>query len=137
MQPFWRLIIDGCGDGYYNMAADEALLVHYRSRHVPTLRLYGWNKPFISLGYKQNPADFLYDHCPFSFVRRITGGAAILHDKEVTYSLVCSYADLDLPAGVKAGYRHICSFLKDFYQGCGLKAVFAFEAASGDLGAYG
>lgn len=113
-------------------------MAHYRCQRIPTLRIYGWSQPCISLGYKQNPRDFLDEACPFTFVRRMTGGAAILHDKkEVTYSLICAYTDLGLPPAVKAGYRRLCSFLKDFYRRCGLKAVFAYEIISDNLSAYG
>jgi len=109
-------------------------LLHYRGQRIPTLRVYGWSRPWLSIGYKQHPRDFLQDDCPFGFVRRITGGAAVLHYKEVTYSIICAYTDLDLPAGVKQGYRVLCSFLKDFYQRCGLRACFAYEVASGGFG---
>jgi len=125
MGKAWRLILDQKNDGYYNMAVDEAILLGYESFEVPTLRVYGWDKPFISLGYNQNPKDILNFKERVPFVRRITGGSAILHHKELTYSLVCSREDLNLPKAVKASYRIICSFLKHFYSQLGVKASFA------------
>ena len=125
MGKAWRLILDQKGNGYYNMAVDEAILLHYNSFKAPTLRVYGWGEPFISLGYNQDPQEVLKPRGGIPFVRRITGGSAILHHKEITYSLVCSLEDLSLPRGVKESYRIICSFLKHFYSQLGLKTSFA------------
>ena len=69
------------------MALDEALLEH---RLIPTLRFYTWDKPTISLGRFQNQAEAeqLQSLAPDSeVVERRTGGKAILHDQELTYSL--------------------------------------------------
>ena len=125
MGKTWRLILDQKCEGYYNMAVDEAMLLGYNSFKTPTLRVYGWGKPFISLGYNQKPKDILNFNEGVPFVRRITGGSAILHHKELTYSLVCSLEDLNLPKGVKTSYRIICSFLKHFYSQLGVRASFA------------
>jgi len=125
MGKTWRLILDQKCDGYYNMAVDEAILLGYASFKIPTLRIYGWDKPFVSLGYNQDPEKVLNFQEKVPFVRRITGGSAILHHKELTYSLVCSLEDLNLPKAVKASYKMLCSFLKYFYSQLGLKASFA------------
>ena len=130
MTKNWRLILDDKGDGYCNMAVDEALLLDYSSCKIPTLRIYGWNKPFISLGYNQNSTSVLGNDIDIPFVRRITGGSAILHDQELTYSLICSLDDLGLPKAVKESYKTICSFLKVFYAKLGLKADFAADIFS-------
>ena len=116
MTKQWRLILDDKCDGYYNMAADEAILLHYPSKKIPTLRVYGWKFPFISLGYNQKVADVLTSLETIPFVRRITGGASILHDKELTYSITCSLTDLDLPRDVKESYKTLCSFIIGFYS---------------------
>ncbi len=142
MGKTWRLIVDQKGDGYYNMAVDEAILSNYRSHKTPTLRVYGWKEPFVSLGYNQDPREVLNLCEEISFVRRITGGSAILHHKELTYSLVCSLEDLNLSGGVKESYRIICSFLKHFYHQLGLEAYFAkdllpaMQEVSKNLGKY-
>lgn len=142
MGKTWRLILDQKCDGYYNMAVDEAILLGYDSFKIPTLRVYGWNKPFISLGYNQSFEKVLNSKEELPFVRRITGGSAILHYKELTYSLVCSLEDLNLPKAVKESYRIICSFLKCFYSQLGLEASFAdalksrSQKTKKDLGKY-
>jgi lipoate-protein ligase A len=89
-----RLIIDPPAPGTWNMAVDEALLADAADRGVATLRFYQWSEPTLSLGYFQAVED-RYQHAPSvgcACVRRQTGGGAILHDRELTYSLV-------LPAG--------------------------------------
>jgi len=125
MNTKWRLILDGKHDGYYNMAVDEAILLSYHLKKIPTLRIYGWDKPFISLGYNQQTEKVLTATANIPFVRRITGGASILHDKEITYSITCCINDLNLTSKVKESYEKICSFLKEFYKRLGLTAVFA------------
>jgi len=133
----WRLILDGDYDGYYNMAADEVLLEAFQRSRVPVLRVYGWDQPFLTLGYHQDASKVFLREPGFPFTRRITGGAVVLHHREVTYSLVCSREDLSLPAGVKDSYKAICRFLLDFYSRMGLKADFAFSVMAGStLGRY-
>jgi len=71
------------------MAVDEALLIDAAENGVATLRFYQWSEPTLSLGYFQRYAD-RYQHPPSrdcAMVRRQTGGGAILHDRELTYSL--------------------------------------------------
>ena len=82
-----RLILDGPRPGDWNMAADEALL-HEAASGVTTLRFYQWSEPTLSLGYFQAHRDRQQHaasrNCPC--VRRSSGGGAILHDRELTYS---------------------------------------------------
>lgn len=136
MNPKWRLILDDKCDGYYNMAVDEAIFSHYARQKLPTLRIYGWDKPFISIGYNQKPYDVMTFAGDVPFVRRITGGAAILHDKELTYSISCLSQDLNLNANVKESYKILCSFLLDFYRSQDLVAKFAQEVNPPCLGRY-
>ncbi len=87
-----RLILDGPHDGPTNMARDEALLECVGAGlSPPTLRLYRWEPPTISLGYFQPYAAYEALDPPagqLPVVRRQTGGGAILHDRELTYALV-------------------------------------------------
>jgi len=72
------------------MAIDEALLLEAAENDVVTLRFYQWNEPTLSLGYFQRYED-RHEHAASracAVVRRQTGGGAILHDRELTYSLV-------------------------------------------------
>ena len=90
----YRLLIDPPATGIVNMATDEALL-RCLAATGPTLRLYQWSEPTVSLGYfqqalerEQHPPSLA---CPW--VRRHSGGGAIVHDQEVTYSLVLPLED--------------------------------------------
>lgn len=118
-----RRIIDPPLDGPTNMARDEALLLAVgQKRTPPTLRFYRWDPPTISLGYFQTFAeyealDFPARNCPV--VRRLTGGGAILHADELTYSLA-------LPLG----HSLVGSNLNDLY----LRMHEAAIAALADLG---
>jgi lipoate-protein ligase A len=136
MEKNWRLILDTHQDGYYNMAVDEALLLSYKMNRQPVLRIYGWDFPFVSIGYNQNINNILGDQPNIPFVRRMTGGAAILHDHELTYSLVCSTYDLDLNKSVKESYKQLCSFLLKFYQRLGLTVNFGIDNMSDNLKPY-
>jgi len=85
-----RLIRRASGDGAWNMAVDEMLLERVQDRATACLRLYGWSNPTLSLGYFQTYADRREHPASLScsVVRRLTGGGAIVHDTELTYSIV-------------------------------------------------
>ncbi len=71
------------------MAIDEALLLDAVENGIATLRFYGWSEPTLSLGYFQRYDD-RFSHAASrdcAIVRRQTGGGAILHDRELTYSV--------------------------------------------------
>jgi lipoate-protein ligase A len=98
-----RLLDDGTSRGAVNMARDEALLVRVGvGESPPTLRLYQWDPPTISLGYFQKYAEveaLPEPLCHLDVVRRQTGGGAILHDLELTYSISLPFAHPLLQAG--------------------------------------
>ena len=88
----WRLLITGPAHGAWNMAVDEAILEEVsRGNSLPTLRLYAWEPPCLSIGYAQpiSNVDLVrlraYD---WELVRRPTGGRAVLHTDELTYSVI-------------------------------------------------
>jgi lipoate-protein ligase A len=87
-----RLLIDEPAPGAWNMAVDEILLNGTTADVGCNLRFYRWAEPTVSLGYFQPHADRLEHpasrHCPL--VRRTSGGGAIVHDDELTYSLTVS-----------------------------------------------
>ncbi|MFQ5960456.1 MAG: biotin/lipoate A/B protein ligase family protein [Candidatus Methylomirabilales bacterium] len=88
----WRLLLDEPRDGSTNMAIDEVLaLACARGWSPPSLRLYRWAVPTISLGYNQPMrGEVNLDLCVqrgIPMVRRPTGGRALLHHHELTYSL--------------------------------------------------
>lgn len=95
-----------------NMALDEALLLtHEAGITPPTLRLYGWSTPTLSLGYAQSTAKAVdLDACRrlgIGIVRRPTGGRAVLHDHEITYSVVMPTTATDGPSSFTEQYRRI------------------------------
>jgi len=89
----WRLIKDNYHTGFMNMAIDEAIMIAHREGLVPpTIRFYQWSPPAVSLGYFQDlQKEIDVDVCQdmgIDIVRRPTGGKAVLHDKELTYSFI-------------------------------------------------
>ena len=88
----WRFLNTGYNDGFLNMAIDEVLSqVSVPRDHKPVLRVYGWRPYAISLGYNQDENDIDLECCDrdnIDVVRRPTGGRAIFHAEEVTYSIV-------------------------------------------------
>jgi lipoyl(octanoyl) transferase len=86
----WRFIDTGRGSAAYNMALDEAISLSVKKEAAPpTLRLYGWAAPSVTIGYFQKISEIDVDYCMLNdipVVRRITGGRAILHADEITYS---------------------------------------------------
>jgi len=91
-----RILIDERRAGAENMGVDEAILESVNAGESgATLRFYGWREPTISLGYFQKYQEFAgQDEVirQLALVRRQTGGGAILHDDELTYSLVMPLA---------------------------------------------
>lgn len=88
----WRLLLDGPAEGAWNMAVDEAVARAVGDGVVPvTLRLYAWSAPTVSLGYLQKtPGGVDLTACRargIPVVRRVTGGRAVLHAAELTYSV--------------------------------------------------
>lgn len=85
-----RFLLHGAATGTWNMALDDALLesVTQQESTRPVLRWYRWERPTLSLGYFQRCAERLPHWETVLWVRRQTGGGAILHDREWTYSVV-------------------------------------------------
>ncbi len=111
-QDVLRWLVDPPADGVTNMARDEAVLACVgRGSSPATLRFYRWEQPTISLGYFQQYADFAALPPPagrLPVVRRTTGGGAILHDLELTYSLTLPAGHpLLRPGGPNALYNHV------------------------------
>lgn len=108
-RPIIRLLTDPPLAGATNMARDETLLERVGAgESPPTLRLYQWDRPTISLGYFQHFADYTNLAPPagrLPLVRRQTGGGAILHDLELTYSLTLPTGDVRLEGGANRLYE--------------------------------
>ena len=97
----WRLLDTPPAPGAWNMALDEALAASVRGGGPPVLRFYRWSPPCLSLGRNQ-PARGRYDEAELrrrgiEVVRRPTGGRAVLHDRELTYSVAVADGALGSP----------------------------------------
>ncbi|MCX5811113.1 MAG: biotin/lipoate A/B protein ligase family protein [Proteobacteria bacterium] len=129
----WRLIKDGPGDPAWNMAVDEALVhVHNEQSSLPILRLYTWSPPALSLGYFQKTGGIRFDELKrlgIVPVRRITGGRAVLHLGDLTYSIIISSAS-EIPVGVSASYRYLCRGLLAAFSMLGIEADPGSERSS-------
>ncbi len=121
----WRLIRDEPLPAAQNMARDEALLdAHAAGDSPPVLRLYRWNPGAISIGYFQSFGREVNEAAcrdrGFEWVRRITGGRAVLHHCELTYGVVIS--EEMLPGSVMDTYRVISRGLMAGLRRLGLEA---------------
>jgi lipoyl(octanoyl) transferase len=112
----WRLIEDGAGDGAVNMATDRAILEACgQGKAPPTLRLYGWRQPTVTTGYSQSRVrDLDMNRCRalgIPVVSRPTGGRALLHDKELTYSLTAPIPHPKFPSNLRAAFQEVSQAL--------------------------
>ncbi|MCC6978921.1 MAG: lipoate--protein ligase family protein [Candidatus Melainabacteria bacterium] len=117
MQETWRLIDFESFDAATNMAVDEAILdAHIAAEVPPTLRFYGWAPPAVSIGYGQKLPEKVCQKIAergFDVVKRPTGGRAVLHLDELTYSFVGSANGQGkvLGSSVIESYKKICQAL--------------------------
>jgi lipoate-protein ligase A len=109
----WRFIFTGANDAFFNMALDEAILQScQRGQALPTLRLYLWRPPGVSIGYFQSLEKTVdLNKCKennIDVVRRFTGGRVVLHENEITYSLCASTHQYpELGENISETYRKI------------------------------
>jgi lipoate-protein ligase A len=124
--PRWRLFLTDPATGPENMALDEALMARARSTGEWVFRVYSWSVPTLSLGRNQN-GRAAYDpatlaRAGFAVVRRPTGGRAVLHDREVTYSVTAPA----IGAGaLRESYQRINRLLLDGLRSLGLAVEIA------------
>lgn len=111
----WRLLITPPARGAWNMAVDEAILEHIgRGEATPTLRLYAWAPPCLSLGHAQPFADVDMERLGqhgWEVVRRATGGRAILHTDELTYSVIAPADEPRVEGSVLESYNRLAQAL--------------------------
>lgn len=107
----WRLLISEPADGPTNMAIDEAILLGVaRGDSPPTLRFFAWTPPCLSLGYVQSTGDADLERLAalgWGLVRRPTGGKAILHTDELTYSVTAPQINPRVTGGIVESYRRL------------------------------
>lgn len=140
----WRLLLTEplAQDGASNMALDEAILVGVgEGLSPPTLRFYAWAPPCVSIGYSQVMREVVdLDACRrngVTWVRRPTGGRAILHTEELTYSVTLPAAEKRALGGVVESYRRLSRGLLAGFRCLGLEAAQAelVEEKTADLSA--
>jgi lipoyl(octanoyl) transferase len=111
-QYSWRVIQDSPGDGTLNMITDRAILMACNEGKVPaTLRLYGWQRPTLSIGYSQEISKYIdMESCErnnIPVVRRFTGGRALLHQYEMTYSVIAPIPHPAFPGSLRGSFERI------------------------------
>lgn len=119
-----------------NMALDEALLHSVaEGQSEPVLRFYRWSPATVTLGYAQSAvSDIDIDICQeagFDIVRRTTGGRAVLHDQEVTYSVIAPFNKGPFGNSVLDCYRVISEVLLAVLKTLGLPAQLVPGQAKG------
>lgn len=111
----WRLLVDGAATGSWNMAVDEALAESVAGgESPPVVRLYRWQPPCLSLGFAQPYTAADADFCAregVDVVRRPTGGRAVLHHLELTYSVVAPLDGRPFSGDLQGAYQRICRAL--------------------------
>jgi len=125
----WRFIDTAISNGFLNMAIDEAMLeAHLYGFTPPTLRVYRWSPPALSLGYFQNLERVVeLKRCSvlgIEIVRRLTGGRAVLHQNELTYSVVTSEKH-GVPKSITQSYQFLSKALIAAYGILGLEVCLA------------
>lgn len=121
-----RLVSYRALDAASNMAVDEAMLdAHLEGRTPPTLRLYGWSPPAVSIGYGQKLEEDFVRRCRqegIDIVRRPTGGRAVLHMNELTYAFVgTAGSEGFLEDSIIGAYRQICQGIIEALHSLGVE----------------
>ncbi len=134
LRATWRLLLTPPLDGASHMAIDEAILHTLAGGEgMPTLRFYQWEPPCLSLGYNQHWQEVDEAACRrlgYTWTRRPTGGKAILHTDEATYSLIVPQDDPRIHGGIVESYR-VLSF--GLLRGLARLGVAAKQAEKSDL----
>ena len=116
----WYLVVDPPGDGAWNMAKDEHCLHLSIQLGRPILRIYHWQRLTLSLGRNQRPERKIdLEACQnlgINVVRRATGGQAVLHGSDLTYSVSAPLKGSGFEGGIMAVYREISRALVAFFE---------------------
>ena len=133
----WRFIDSGNGSPSFNMALDEALMEwNSQGKFPPIIRFYGWNPTTLSIGFFQKAEKEIdieaVHNQGIGFVRRPTGGRAVLHEHELTYSVIVSESHPAMPKTVAQAYRVISEGILKGFHNLGLDAYFAVPQTEAD-----
>ena len=124
----WRMIQDSPCDGSLNMLTDHAILFACNEGKSPaTLRLYGWKRPTLSIGYSQDISKHIdIESCQknnIPVVRRFTGGRALLHQYELTYSVIAPIPHSAFTATLKGSFEKISQAILESLKIGGIEAA--------------
>jgi lipoate-protein ligase A len=130
MKEKWRLLKTENYTAAANMAIDRAVIVANSEGKVPpTVRFFTWKPPAISIGYFQSLEEEVdLDICKklgVDYVRRITGGGAVFHDEELTYSIVIPESHSQIPKNIIESYGRICGALMKGLKHLGIESKYA------------
>jgi len=130
----WNYIQDGLCDGEANMIADRALFEAMEKNPTrPVLRLYGWSRPTLSVGYSQSELPVidlkLCQKLKIPIVQRPTGGQAVLHDRELTYCVVAPVPHPQFPSQLRGAYERVALALLDGLKELGVGGAFMAKAS--------
>lgn len=137
-KTIWHYINSGKCSAAYNMALDEALLEwHSKGEIGPVLRFYEWAPATLSIGYFQNVSKEIdmtqVEKYGLGFVRRPTGGRGVLHEHELTYSVIVTEDYPNMPETVTEAYRVISGGLLEGFRNLGLDAYFSIPETEEEL----
>lgn len=126
----WHFVQSGPCTPSFNMALDEALLDWHSTGSIgPVIRFYEWSPATLSIGYFQQAERDVNMQAvkeqSLGFVRRPTGGRAVLHEHELTYSIIVSEQYPNMPESVTEAYRVLSEGILLGFQNLGLEAYFS------------
>lgn len=126
----WRFLDFQLYNAFENMAIDEAIFREtIKNKKPPTIRFYGWRPAAVSIGYFQDiEKEINIERCRAAgvdIVRRLSGGKAVFHCAEVTYSVMACNQEALFPADISGTYKIISKCLAHGLAGLGIKTVLA------------
>jgi lipoyl(octanoyl) transferase len=126
----WRFIDFQRFSAFENMAVDEAIFKEtVKNKRLPTIRFYGWRPAAVSIGYFQDlEKEVNIDQCRTAgvdIVRRLSGGKAVFHCHEVTYSVIACSEEKSFPSDILGTYKIISNCIARGLAHLGIKAVLA------------
>ena len=123
----WRFLNTSFGNAFFNMAVDEHLVRSVAlDESLPVIRIFGWTPAAVSFGYAQRIGREIdavkAKNAGIDIVRRPTGGRAVLHWNELTYSVICPSGHDQLGGNISEVYQAISSCLVTGLQSLGVEA---------------
>ncbi len=127
----YRLIISGAKEGSYNMAVDTAIFSYFKKGFVPpTIRFFWFEPPCVSIGRIQKIKGLM--NAKYYLVRRPTGGRAVIHKGDLSFSIICRTDDPLFGGDILQTYMRSSSMLVDTLREMGIEAGMV-KAKTGDI----